>query len=523
MFHFGSQVKTNVPYRLVKPGSGGAFAPRLSRLPCPAFACLRAGPRAAGRSEWVAASMDGIDFEAMMGGAPNPYMVLDRDLRLRWANEAYLRAVSRSWPEIEGRELFEAFPPPDEATGTALRGSIERAFESGTPDELAVIEYPIRNPDGSMGSQVWSATHIPFRDAAGEVAYVLQHTVDVTELNELRAEAGVIERARAAERRYRGVAGEIAEWRGLLEQAPGFVAVSRGPEHRFVFTNAAYRRLLGERPLDGKTVREAVPEVERQGLIALLDRVYASGEPYVGRRSRIALAQEGSGELRDAWLDFIFQPIRDGAGEVWGIFLRGHDVTDQVEAEERQQLLMNELNHRVKNTLAVVQGLAQQSFGREPGDGERFAVFSARLRALAGAHDLLTAATWEAADLKGLVESSLEAAAGTDAARCTLEGPPVTLLPQQALTLAMIVHELATNAIKYGALSNGEGRVAVRWTLSEAAELALEWRESGGPPVMAPAREGFGARLIRRGLGGRGTVALDYRPEGLACRIEATL
>ena len=473
---------------------------------------------------------DMIDFQAMMGDAPNPYVVLDRDLRLLWANHAWLRTVMRDWDDIAGKQIFEAFPPPDAETEAALRSSIQRAFDGGAADELALIEYPIRNPDGTMARRSWSATHIPFRNPGGEPAYVLQHTVDVTELETLRRrseeESGLIERARAAERRYRNVAGEIAELRNLLEQAPGFVAVASGPQHRFVFTNAAYRRLVGERPLVGKTVLEAVPEVERQGLIALLDRVFTSGEPYVGRRRRIALAQYGAEGLREAWLDFIFQPIKDPRGGVWGIFVQGHDVTEEVESEERQRLLMNELNHRVKNTLAVVQGLAQQSFGADAGG--RFEVFTARLAALAGAHNLLTASTWESADVRELVECSLEAAAGLDVARCTLEGPPLTLAPQLAVALAMIVHELATNAIKYGALSNRAGTVAIRWSLSEngdtrARELALDWTEAGGPLVATPAKEGFGARLIRRGLGGQGRVELDYRPAGLFCRIEARL
>ncbi len=478
----------------------------------------------AGRSGAVA---DMIDFQTMMGDSPNPYMVLDREMRFVWANAAYQRTTMRSFAEIEGRTLFEAFPPPREATGQQLRDSIHRAFDTGEADELALIEYAIRNPDGSMGHQVWSATHTPFRDGAGEVAYVLQHTVDVTELEALRRlrdEAGVIGRARAVEQRYRDMAEEIAQLRGLLEQAPGFMAVVTGAEHRFMFTNAAYRRLLEQRALVGKTVIEAVPEIEQQGLIVTLDRVFTTGEPYFGRRQKVSLMHADPRARRKSYLDFILQPIKDPKGQTWGIFVQGHDVTEAVEAEERQRLLINELNHRVKNTLAVVQGLAQQSFGREA-DG-LFEVFSGRLGALAGAHTLLTAATWESADLRELVRGSLEATAGRDLARCTLAGPSLTIPPQLAVTLAMIVHELSTNAIKYGALSNGEGTVAVQWSMERtqaAGELVIDWRETGGPAVVPPTREGFGTRLIRRGLGGQGRAELDYDPAGLHCHIEATL
>jgi PAS domain S-box-containing protein len=469
-----------------------------------------------------------IDFQTMMGDSPNPYMVLDREMRFVWANEAYLQATMRRFEDIDGEVLFEAFPPPDEATGQQLRDSIQRALDTGEADELALIEYAIRNPDGSMGHQIWSATHTPFRNGAGEVAYVLQHTVDVTELETLRRlrdEAGVMGRARAVEQRFLDMAEEIAQLRDLLEQAPGFMAVVTGADHRFMFTNAAYRRLLGQRQLVGKTVVEAVPEIEEQGLIATLNRIFTSGEPYFGRRQKVALMHEGATAPRESYLEFILQPIKDTTGQTWGIFVQGHDVTEAVEAEDRQRLLINELNHRVKNTLAVVQGLAQQSFGREPTDG-RFEVFGARLGALAGAHTLLTAATWEAADLLELVRGSLEATAGRDLARCTLAGPLVTIPPQLAVTLAMIIHELSTNAIKYGALSTDEGTVTVQWSVArgrEATELVIDWREAGGPAVAEPTREGFGARLIRRGLGGQGRAELDYDPAGVHCHIEATL
>ena len=466
-----------------------------------------------------------IDFPAMMGCSPNPYMALDPELRFLWANDAYLRTTMRSWDEIEGAMLFEAFPPPDTATKEVLRESIRRAFDTGEPDELAFIEYAIRNPDGSVDNHYWSATHTPFRGDTGEVAYVLQHTVDITELETLRRERdamGVVGRAKAVEQRYHDIAQEVAELRSLLEQAPGFMAVLTGPDHRYLFANAAYRRLLGQRDFIGQTVAEAVPEVAEQGFIAILDQVFTTGEPYFGQREKVVFLDDGASEPRETFLEFIFQPIRDGKREVSGIFIQGHDVTEEVEAEERQRLLINELNHRVKNTLAVVQGLAHQSFGADV-DG-RFAVFSARLMALASAHNLLTASTWESADLHGLVRESLEATAGAVAQRCTLDGPTVTLPPSLAVALAMIVHELSTNAIKYGALSNAEGSVTVSWNLKRAGDgcvLAFDWIESGGPRVSAPQQLGFGTRLIRRGLAGQGRAELEFRPEGLHCRIEA--
>ena len=468
-----------------------------------------------------------IDFREIISASPNPYMLLDRELRFVWANAAYERAVMRDYADIHGLVMFEAFPPPDEESGRRVVDSIQRAFATGQTDELAFVHFPIRKADGTMESRFWSATHTPFSDATGQLAYVLQHTVDVTELEalrKLRDGAGVIQRARVVEQRYHDAEQEVAKLRGLLEQAPGFVAVLAGPDHRFLFTNAAYRRLLGGRALIGNTVAEAIPEVAEQGFVAILDEVYTSGEPYFGHREKVVFIDDAETTPRETYLEFIFQAIRNAEGAISGIFIQGHDVTEEVEAEDRQRLLINELNHRVKNTLAVVQGLAQQSFGND--EGGRFAGFSGRLAALASAHNLLTASTWESADLHDLLVSSVEAATGANVARCALSGPAVTLSPQLAVTMAMIIHELTTNAIKYGALSTAAGMIDVRWNVNSAEgtrKLTLDWRESGGPPVGAPSREGFGARLIRRGFGGQGTTQLNYFPTGLHCQIETTL
>lgn len=462
----------------------------------------------------------------MMEASGNSYMVIDRDYRFVWANAAYQRATMSSIQDISGRALFEAFPPPNAKAEQQLRTSIDRAFASGVADELAFIEYPIAQPDGTMALSYWSATHTPFRNDDGATAYVMQHTVNITELETLRRShdaASVIEGVRSIEARYQGISREVGQLRNLVQQTPGFVAILSEPEHRFLMANDAYRRIVGGRDVVGKTVAEALPEVIEQGFIELLDQVLASGEPYFGRRQPITLTDE-AGAPQQRYLEFVYQPILGDGGRAQGIFVQGHDVTEEVAAEERQRLLINELNHRVKNTLAIVQGLAQQSFGKL-GDG-RFQVFTSRLAALSGAHNLLTAATWESADLRELVYSSLDATAGLQVARCRLAGPPVTLPPPLVLSLAMIVHELSTNAIKYGALSVPTGHVEITWSVRQADEgvvLMLEWSEMGGPPVATPEREGFGTRLIRRGLSGQGEAELSYRPEGVHCRIEARL
>jgi len=234
--------------------------------------------------------------------------------------------------------------------------------------------------------------------------------------------------------------------------------------------------------------------------------------------------------LEQRFLDFIYQPIQGAEGEpASGVFVQGYDVTEQRRAEEYQQLLINELNHRVKNTLSIVQALAMQSFNvrMEPEIARK--TFDARLNALSAAHNLLTTQNWENAGLLETIKASIAATTGANVDRVRLQGPDTVVAPQTAVSLAMAIHELCTNAIKYGALSNGTGTVDVRWNVQPVedgpTELEIEWTEAGGPPVQQPSRRGFGTRLIERGLSAelRSEVELEFRPTGLNCKILAKL
>ncbi|MEA3008984.1 MAG: hypothetical protein QOJ91_676 [Sphingomonadales bacterium] len=213
----------------------------------------------------------------------------------------------------------------------------------------------------------------------------------------------------------------------------------------------------------------------------------------------------------------------DDRGEPVGLHAIARDVTERRVAEERQRLLVNELNHRVKNTLAVVQGLALQSFadGRDPAESRT--AFQQRLAALAAAHDLLTRESWEGATLSELIREAV-GHLNAQEERLTIEGPDATLGPKAAVSLVMALHELATNAAKYGALSRTGGKVEIHWRI-DAERLRFEWRERDGPPVARPERRGFGLRMIERALAADlgGTVAIDFAPAGFACRIDARL
>ena len=224
------------------------------------------------------------------------------------------------------------------------------------------------------------------------------------------------------------------------------------------------------------------------------------------------------------WVAARGRPILGEDGAPTGMIGVVQDVTARHRAEEHLQLMINELNHRVKNTLAIVQAIAHQTL--RGATAESRAALDGRLMALSSAHNLLTRETWEAADLSGVVNEALDACNG-ESGRFHCEGPHVRLEPKTAVTIAMALHELCTNATKYGALSNAEGRVSVTWRVEPDGEprLRLTWRESGGPPVSPPERRGFGSRMIERALAAelQGQVRLDFRPEGLVCEIDAPL
>jgi two-component sensor histidine kinase len=205
------------------------------------------------------------------------------------------------------------------------------------------------------------------------------------------------------------------------------------------------------------------------------------------------------------------------------------DVTDRKRAEEHQRLLINELNHRVKNTLATVQSVAAQSLKNSADPEQARASFEARLLALSRTHDVLTRENWESASILEMVAEAIAPFShGEAAGRFRIEGPALRLPPGVVLPISMALHELCTNAAKYGALSNDGGRVEIKWEATRRPEgvfLLMQWVESGGPLVREPSRRGFGSRLIERGLARQvgGEVELRFEPTGVVCTIDLPL
>ncbi|MGO4524766.1 HWE histidine kinase domain-containing protein [Microvirga sp. 2MCAF35] len=200
---------------------------------------------------------------------------------------------------------------------------------------------------------------------------------------------------------------------------------------------------------------------------------------------------------------------------------------ERVQAEEQQRLLINELNHRVKNTLATVQSIAAHTLRNTHIPRTVHEAFLGRLISLAQSHNVLTRENWEGAELTSVIEEAIKAYRGGSPERLHVRGPKVRVSPRMVLSLSMALYELATNAAKYGALSNDSGEVEIVWVLrspspdGEERQLLLSWRERGGPPVKPPTHKGFGSRLIERGLGAElgGKAQISYDPTGVSCEV----
>lgn len=472
--------------------------------------------------------MTAIDFQAVFAALPSPYMLLDRDLRYVAANSAYLETTSRSLDELLGMFVMDAFPNPGEE-GRRLRESFEKVLTTGKSDTLAYLPYPIRQPDGSFTDRYWTCVHTPLLAEDGSVAFVMQNTVDVTEYAHMRQaatlpyrtvshEASLIERTQEAEEARQALLAESADFRRLFQQAPGFFAILSGPDHVFTFASDSYNRLVGGRQVVGLTIREALPEIAEQGFVDLLDEVLTSGKPHQESGSRVMLQGAPGEPMRETFLDFAYSPIRAHDGAVTGVFVQGTDQTESILVQRRQRLLLDELNHRVKNALATVQSIAAQTFRSTPDVNLARKAFEARLIALAATHSMLSRRQWEDAEFGALMRQELDAY-GPD--RADVAGPYVVVSSKAAISLSLVLHELTTNAAKYGAFSSEAGRLKVRWRVEKGRDLHVTWEERGAGVVNEPQTRGFGSRLIEGVVRGElgGSLEVTYGQMGLSANI----
>ncbi|MES2159005.1 MAG: response regulator [Pseudomonadota bacterium] len=289
--------------------------------------------------------------------------------------------------------------------------------------------------------------------------------------------------------------------------------VELGADQRIIAWSKGAERMFGWRAAEvaGFTAAEVkwLDAAQSADFATLMDEMIAGALPRATRNLRFHSAE---GLALDC--ECYCSALRDGAGRLFSVNLQILDITDRKRGEDMQKLLIGELNHRVKNTLASVQAIATQTLRHSAGPSDFAPTFIGRIHALAGAHSLLSGATWQVASLRDLVEGQMSI--GTiDADRFEAVGPELDLPPEPALHLALVLHELVTNAHKYGALSVPGGRVRLAWAVSDN-QLVLDWAELGGPAVAPPSRRGFGTALIERSLRADGGSAVPrYGDDGM--------
>jgi len=416
------------------------------------------------------------------------------------ANAAYLRLVGHR--DILGKSVREAFP---EVEGQGFFEMLDGVFESGKP--VTGQSQPITlQRQGRQEQRYLDYIYQPILDPVGSVAGIFVEGYDVTD--RIVGENELAER----EEEFRALADNMSQLAWMTD--------AEGLAYWF---NKRWLDYTGTSLTDmtGWGWAVAVHPDHTDKVLAKIKMSFISGEPWEDTFP----IRGKDGEYR--WFLSRALAIRGADGRIIRWFGTNTDITERLKADEQRVLLINELNHRVKNTLATVQSLAMQTLRNSEKTVDARQMFESRLMALSRAHDVLTVESWEGAKLRQVASRALEPFAAKDG-RVSIGGPDVWLTPKQALALSMALHELATNAAKYGALSDGAGTVAVNWVISPLdgkRELELTWVEDGGPVVQTPTRKGFGSRLIQRNLAHDlgGVATIEYRPQGVISVIRTTV
>nr|WP_302474105.1 PAS domain-containing protein [Roseococcus sp. MDT2-1-1] len=322
--------------------------------------------------------------------------------------------------------------------------------------------------------------------------------------------------------RLDAVAREESERIGRAIMASAIEAVAVCDAQGIVtHASPAATRMLDISPL-GLSFSEAFPLAFAPGAGAM----EAGDLVAVALRGGAARAMEATLRAGDRARDILLSvsPLRKAGGAVGGCIVTLVDVSERRALEKRQELLMHELDHRMKNMLALVLSISARTLEGATGLQDFAERFTQRLSALAATQDLLAGKVLSGLSLRQLVSTEVAPYVSALSARISMEGLEVEVSRDAAVALGLVFHELVTNAVKYGALSNESGRVSIRAQRPEGGGLEILWEEAGGPPVSPPARRGFGETVIARGLGkfAGGGTAVDYRPEGVTCRMLLT-
>ncbi len=430
---------------------------------------------------------------------------------VRW-NEALTLAHGHDLADVVPKGswwLAQIHPDDRERIAASIHAAIDGTAETWSD------EYRFRRGDGRYAAVIDRGYVI--RDGAGRAVRMIGAMLDVTRRNE-------------TEQRLRENQAQLDT---VLQTMPVGILLAEAPSGRIVFGNPRLERILGHAPLYA---------ADQAGYGAY--RAYRSdGSPVAP--GEYPLARITGGEVDHAeleahyqrpdgsrrWIEIIGEAVKDPAGATIGAVVAISDIEDRKRAEAQQDILHHELGHRLKNTLALVQAIATQTLRNVTDVDAAREALSARLVAMGKAHDILLSGESESAGMEAVLRGALNIHDDGEPLRFRLSGPDLAVGPKAALSLALMAHELATNAVKYGALSVPEGSVVLRWEVESRgggtgdAVIHLLWREQGGPPVVEPSRKGFGTRLIERGLVGAigGAVTLAYPESGVTCTVTAPL
>jgi PAS domain S-box-containing protein len=423
-------------------------------------------------------------------------------------NDAYAVIAGAKHPEILGRDLFEAWPEVID-----LHREVMETVFGGSP--LSYRDLPLVLHRNGTAENVWlNVDYSPVVDETGATVAVLAIVIETTTLIAAQSERDAAEQALRRREQELAQVQKIGRIGGLeVDLREGF-RNRRSPEYLLI--HGLPPEAVHESHEDW--VRRIHPQ-ERAMVESHFRETVAGTSCDYQVEYRIIRPRDGA----TRWISAIAQIERDEAGRAVRLIGAHLDITERKEAEAHLHLVMQELAHRVKNTLAMIQAIASQTLRSAPSLEAANATFGARLAALSRAHDLLVGGPRANAAIADVAESIVGIQG--DPQRFTIEGPEVVLGPKTALSLTLILHELATNAVKYGALSNQSGRVSLTWRLDEiegSKQFRLRWQESGGPPVTPPSRRGFGSRLIERTFpSARGNSESAYLPTGLVFTLDA--
>jgi PAS domain S-box-containing protein len=368
----------------------------------------------------------------------------------------------------------------------------------------AVQSTPLVSRSGQLLGMIsthWREPHQPTERALRRLDVLARQAADLVERN--RAEAALRE------------SNEQLRWFSSIVDNSDDVIITKNLDGIIMSWNNAAERVFGYTAEEavGKPVTILIPPELRDEEPTILARI--------GRGERIdhyeTIRQRKDGSLIN--ISLTVSPVRDAQGKIVGASKIARDISERKRSDEQIAILAREAEHRTKNILATVQATVNLSQSETPDGLKR--VIEGRIQALANVHALFAEGRWKGAELTTLARRELAPYLHDNQARGHIDGPKLFLEPNTAQTIALILHELATNAAKYGALSVGKGHVEVKWSVAANDQLVLAWIENGGPAVEKPTRQGFGTRVMERMISEqhKGNLRLDWRAEGLACEI----